>query len=408
MDLLSPGADRRARPLVFEALCALLAATALVVLLGRVTNRIEPAELSFDEKLYVKMAAEGPLEARPRTAPFAYRPGTVLVVRGIARIAGIPPERAYAVLTAGALPIFLALLYFLARLHTRSKWRAVVATLLAGLSYSTVKRLLFNPISPDGLGLVLVTLGAILVAQGRMYALAGVTAAGVLCREFVLLPALAAALQGLGHIRSRWQEALRALVPLGAGLLVAGALRLAIRVESTAQHVDPLVAATWGNALQVFDTAWFLNAAGACLTFLWPLSVVPWRHDNTRGVLPPWLRIYALALAGVVLFAGSNFMWIVAYFAPFLVVAWVVKAPSGRSLDLVLLWLVMVVNRTLEPIPSPRNFDAYVGHMAFFGSRLDLSTGVRALVLAAAVATYLGLATLVREGSQSRRPEAGP
>jgi hypothetical protein len=87
------------------------------------------------------------------------------------------------------------------------------------------------------------------------------------------------------------------------------------------------------------------------------------------------------------------------------VVAWVLKGPvRAYGLDLVLLALVLAVNHTLEPIPSPRDFLNYVSYMSFYGSNLDLHTGVRALVIAAAATAYLGLAALWRE----RQPADDP
>ena len=81
------------------------------------------------------------------------------------------------------------------------------------------------------------------------------------------------------------------------------------------------------------------------------------------------------------------------------------KAPArAYGLDLALLGLVMAVNHTLEPIPSPRDFQNYVSYMSFYSSNLDLHTGVRALVIVAAVTAYLGLAALWRE----RRPPDEP
>ena len=70
---------------------------------------------------------------------------------------------------------------------------------------------------------------------------------------------------------------------------------------------------------------------------------------------------------------------------------------------LLCLGLVLAVNHTLEPIPAPRDFINYVSYMSFYSSHLDLHTGVRAPVIAAAAIAYTGLAALWRE----RQPVAG-
>jgi hypothetical protein len=290
-----------------------------------------------------------------------------------------------------------------------------VGTLLVALSYAAMKRLIFNPIGADAVGLLLVAVACLLTVQRRFVLLALVTTLGVTCREFVLVPAVAAAIAARGAIGLRAPRSLGPLLPLGGGLLAAVLVRLVVRVDVTHQHLDPLAPATWRHALMVFDSRWLLNAVGALATFLWPLLCLRWRPaaDAAPGAaaaprLPAWAAAYGALLFPVILFAGTNFVWFAAYFAPLLVVAWVLKGPArAYGLDVALLLLVVAVNHTLEPIPSPRDFLNYVSYMSFYGSNLDLHTGVRALVIAAAAAAYLGLAALWRERRQPEEPTRG-
>jgi hypothetical protein len=403
---------RAARLTWRETLVALAAAVVTVVAVGAVTNRLEPTWYFYDEQAYLKMAVEGVRALKPVTAPFAYRPGTVLAAGAVARVAHVPPARAYAGIAAVALPLFLLCLYALARAHTRSRWRAGVATLLVAFSYAAMKRLIFNPIGADAIGLLLVAVACLLTVQRRWLLLALVTTLGVTCREFVIVPAVAAAVAARGDIGLRAPRSLRPLLPLCGGLVAALVVRLVIRVDATNQHLDPLAPATWRHALMVFDSRWLLNAVGALATFLWPLLCLRWRPAAGAAApprLPAWAVAYGAVLFVVILFAGTNFVWFAAYFAPLLVVAWVQKGPArAYGLDLVLLALVLAVNHTLEPIPSPRDFLNYVSYMSFYGSNLDLHTGVRALVIAAAATAYLGLAALWRERQPADDPAGQP
>ncbi|MBI5479331.1 MAG: hypothetical protein HY906_10770 [Deltaproteobacteria bacterium] len=404
-----------------ETLVALAAAVVTVVAMGALTNRLEPTWYFYDEQAYLKMAVEGVQAVKPVTAPFAYRPGTTMLAGAVARIAHVPPARAYAGIAAVALPLFLLCLYALARAYTPSRWRAGIATLLVAFSYSAMKRLIFNPIGPDALGLLLTAVACLLLVQRRYLLLALCTTLGVTCREFVIVPAVAAAIAARGTIGWRAPRSLRPLLPLVGGLLAALLVRLVIRVDVSNQHLDPLTPSTWHRALLVFDERWLVNDVGALATFLWPLLCVPWRSAPAAasadppaggapgpGRLPAWAVTYGALLFVITLFAGTNFVWFAAYFAPLLVVAWVLKGPPRAfGLDLVLLGLVVAVNHTVEPIPSPRDFQNYVSYMSFYSSNLDLHTGVRALVIAAAATAYMGLAALWRERARPGGP-AGP
>jgi hypothetical protein len=389
-----------------ETLVALAAAVVTVVAVGAVTNRLEPTWYFYDEQAYLKMAVEGLGAVKPVTAPFVYRPGTILLAGAVARVAHVPPARAYAGIAAVALPLFLLCLFALARAYTPSRWRAAIATLLAALSYSAMKRLIFNPIGPDAIGLLLVAVACLLLVQRRYLLLALCTTLGVTCREFVIVPAVAAAIAARGTLGLRAPRSLRPLLPLAGGVLAALIVRLVIRVDVSNQHLDPLTPSSWHRVFLVFDGRWLVNEVGALATFLWPLLCVPWRAApgapapgaSGPGRLPAWAVSYGALLFLVTLFAGTNFVWFVAYFAPLLVVAWVLKGPRrAYGLDLVLLGLVLAVNHTLEPIPSPRDFLNYVSYMSFYSTTLDLHTGVRVLVIAAAATAYGGLTTLWRE-----------
>jgi hypothetical protein len=404
----APREPRAASLPLRETLVALAAAVVTVVALGAVTNRLEPTWYFYDEQAYLKMSVEGLGAVKPVTAPFVYRPGTILLAGAVARVAHVTPARAYAGIAAVALPLFLLALYALARAYTPSRWRAAIGTLIVALSYAATKRLVFNPISPDALGLLLTTVACLLLVQRRLLLLTLVTTVGVCCREFVIVPAIAVALAARGTIGLRAPRSLRPLLPLAGGLVAAVVVRLLLRVDASNQHLDPLAPATWHRLLLVFDSRWLVNDVGALATFLWPLACVPWRAaPGAPGParVPPWVVGYGAVLFVVTLFAGTNFVWFAAYFAPLLVVVWVHKGPARAfGLDLVLLALVVAVNHTLEPIPSPRDFQNYVSYMSFYASNLDLHTGVRALVIVAAAAAYLGLAALWRE----RQPTDGP
>jgi hypothetical protein len=232
--------------------------------------------------------------------------------------------------------------------------------------------------------------------QRRFLLLALVTTVGVACREFVLVPAIAAAIAERGTIGWRAPRSVRPLLPLAGAVLALVLVRLLIRVDVSNQHLDPLVPSTWRRLFTVLDSRWLLNDVGAVATFLWPLACVRWRAAPAR--LPSWVVSYGAVLLVATLVAGTNFVWFAAYFAPLLVVAWVQKGPARAfGLDLALLALVMAVNHTLEPIPSPRDFINYVSYMSFYAGNLEAHTGVRALIIMAAAAAYWGLLALWRE-----------
>jgi hypothetical protein len=104
------------------------------------------------------------------------------------------------------------------------------------------------------------------------------------------------------------------------------------------------------------------------------------------------------------LFAGMNFVWFAAYFAPVLAVGYVVKAKDEpRWLAVVLLVLAIATNRLLERLPQPnQDLHGYVGFMSFFGHRLDDATGVRALHLLGAFVLFRLARGLARERAVRR------
>jgi hypothetical protein len=199
--LAAPPVPRAA--LAVELAVALTVAVATVWVVARLTPAIDATGWGFDEKVYLNAAVDGPLATKPRTAPFLYRPGTTLLVGAVARALHLSPERAFAAVAWVALPLFLFLIYVLARRYTSSRLRALLAMLLVGVSFSATKRLVFNPISPDALGLLLVALATLLLVSGRTTALLVVTAVGVACREFVVIPAVVLALGGAARAGPR-------------------------------------------------------------------------------------------------------------------------------------------------------------------------------------------------------------
>jgi hypothetical protein len=389
-------APRPVSPL--ELALVLVVACGVVILAGYFTNRLDRKAWFFDEKAYVAMATNGPGKMPHPRAPFVFRPGTTLLAGAVARVAHVAPERAFAAIAWFALPLFLVLNYLLARRYTASRFRALLAMLCVGLSYSAIKRLVFDPISPDAIGLLFASVATLLLVQRRFWLLTAATAVGVACREFVLLPALVAAV-GAIHPPAGGPRRLARLAPLGAALAVSVLIRLLIPFESSSQTVDPLVPESWISTRVILEPNWVANVVGASATFLLPLLCV-WRERADGATRAPrWVWVYAAFLLVVMLFAGMNFMWFAAYFAPVLVVGYVVMADDEPPwLQIALVILVAAVNRFLEDLPAPeRDLSAYIGFMAFYSHRVDLFSAVRVIDMLAAFACYRALRAGWRE-----------
>jgi hypothetical protein len=380
---------------------ALLAAVALCALMRLVTPAQEAASRVADTRLYVQMAERGVLGRAPVGAPFAYRAAFTTLAGATSRALGVPTDAVFGAMALVGLPLFLALLYLIARRAT-GPLNAAFAVVLVGISFSAGKRIFYNPIDPDVLGLPLTALAAWLALERRWAWLAAVTCAGVLFREFVAVPTLAAAVVEwrAGTLRRRAPATWWPLAGVAGALLTAVALRLVIPVSGSTQMLDPLHRATWRNAVVLLNSRWIANDAGAIATFMLPVLCL-WRRQRgalPRPALPAWAVAYGVTLFAVTLVAGTDFVRFAAYFAPLFVILYAAEAQDEPVwLQVVLVLLMLGVNRIAEPIPPPtKDHWRYIGFAAFYSHHMDVHTATRVAELAGIVAVYRGLRALVR------------
>ncbi|HEY3358789.1 MAG TPA: hypothetical protein VGQ83_36410 [Polyangia bacterium] len=391
---------------------ALVGAIAVVALMHAINPWQEPGARVADTKQYLQMAEQGVGGAR-FSSPFAYRIGFIALGGATARMLGVSRDHGFAAMALVGLPLFLVLLYLLGRDLTRSRLHAGIAVLLVGISFSVGKRLCYNPIDPDTLGLPLTALASLLALRRRYGWLTLVTCVGVLGREFVVVPAVAAALTEWRAGALSWRDR-RSWWPLAAvagALLIALGLRLAVPVARSTMMVDPFHRETWRNAISLLNSRWIANDAGAIAAFLLPVLCL-WhveRAGRRVAAMPRWAVHYALVLFAVTLVAGSDFTRFAAYFAPLLVILYVLEAADEPVwLQVVLVVLILGANRIAEPIPPPnKDHWRYIGFAAFYTHHMDVYTATRVVELIGTVAVYRALRSVSRWWRRDTSPLGG-
>jgi len=400
-----------------EALLALAAAAAVVAAMSALAGRLDPAGYGWDEQQYLSMAERGVRGNDRLEGPFVYRLGATTLAGLLARALSWPVDRGFEALAHLCLPPAFAMSYLLARRHCDERWRAALAALAVATSFSACKRILFNPIIPDAVGLLLVSAAALLLDARRWRSLAALTAVGVLCREFVAVPAMAAAAWAWASGERPRRGGLGPFLPLLAAVSVALLERALIRPAVSTQLVDPMAPQNLVHLQVLLWGRWLANDALAIASFLFPLLCV-WRGGapaapappGEGATLPPWLSFYALALLPVTALAGTNFGWFCAYFSPLLAVGLVRKGRGeGPAALLFLLLLTLGVNRVLEPVPQPgAGVWVSLGFWSFWGHNVDSHSLTRLVVLAGSFVAYRGATALAAEARAGLAQGGGP
>lgn len=385
---------------------AAAAAIALTLVVDLATNATPPR---WDGLYYVDMAERG-LAGNPNLiAPFAYRPVMPLASGAVARLLSTSVENGFRVVGWSSILAFLVLVFGLARSIGGGSAREALAVMaLVGLSWQHVKFPLFFPTLVDVAAYPVVVAAFWALLAGRDALCLGLAGAGLLLKEFLVVPwLLLLARQGraLGRLRSS-AAAGRLAASAAVGIVVLALPRMLLDVRASVQFVDPIRnPASLGRLLEVpLDPLRLLNVAYAFIGYWLPALLLATRarlagvRDDLRaaGALAPCCGFAALVLL-LTLFGGDNIAVFASYSAPVLALVLALLLRRGVGAAEVAWAVAAVAAYNLVPLPIPSPETARAAYIDFYGgwaSRVTPRSLLRLLECALFVLVAVGIRRL--------------
>ena len=394
---------------------AALTSLLLVALIGLTTGNTPPTS---DSLHYLNVAAAGLLQNPGLAAPYAYRFGTPVIVRGIHLVTGLGVPgtfQAVAFLSAWAL---LCAAYLLARSAGGTLSTGFAAMGVIAFSFFNVKFSLAVPTMVDAQGFLLITLAFWSLLTGRSGLCLLLSCAGLFFKEFLIIPGTLIIFDRLRTYRNRGGTA-----PL---VWAVSTLCLLVLCFIVPRIAIPVVEGYGANFRWNFTTpshwAYFehlryflagrpdgwrpVNICFAMASYWLPVLVLatPQRMKHVWVILSPLRSLCILHITLVVilaLFGGTNIMIFVAYTLPVLVLVLVtiLGTPVHPAEIGVMLLVVLVYNRIPGATGGPHStIDDIVRFYGGWWSRIDMVTLSRTLEMCG----YILLLTLLRSLTGTR------
>ena len=351
-----------------EALLALLAALLVVLAIASWTGETAPI---WDGKWYFQLASEGYGAARME-APFVYRPGIPYLARGLAAVTGLGTEASFKLVGRAMAVLLLFAAYALGRSQGASPRQSGFIALLVALCHHHVRLPLFYWSLVDVGGFALLVTGFWWIWRGWHLRAAFLCALGLLFKEMLLVPWIAAMVELVARGERRRRAWVAAPALLGLALFLAP--RLGLEIRHSQQWIDPsqpeTLALLWRAPL---DPARWSLLLGAALVYWMPtlLLLTRERWRALREALRPRARslvVYAGLLFPLVMYGGLNVAVFVSYSvaAQVLVLALLLREarPPAWELGLVLI-LQAFLQHQHQAIPDPHGEQE--AFLAFYG-----------------------------------------
>ena len=380
-----------------------------VALVDGLTNTISPPT-QYDSTFYVDMAEHG-LWGNPNlAAPFAYRPLVPLLVQGIAATTGAAVDPVFYWLARAVAAALIFSVWALAFEVAGTALAAAAAALAAAFSFYVLKLPLFWHTLVDIEALLVMVWSVHALTLGRRRFGLALACAGILMKEFVVIPALLSLAAGVwGKRRAKRGELLVGALAVLAAIALP---RVAISVANSYQSVDPIHAAGWlGDLAIALEPSRWLSVGFSMLAFMMPALILasPKRIARLRALGSVRLGLGAVYLALVALLSllgGSDMPRFSAYLLPLLTIALAVfledepreSTRAFRVLEIAIaLGATFAFNRIWIAIPDPLTqlapfAEVFGGHGECSGPRL----AARAVELALFIGVGATLASLAR------------
>jgi hypothetical protein len=352
-----------------------------------------------DTAAYLDMAEHG-LAGNPKlVAPFAYRPVVPLGIGLLARAFHADPWRTFEVAAHVWSVVFLLACFSFARSQGASPSSALIAMVAIGLYYCHLKWHLFLVGMIDLYAYPLVILAFWLILERRYDACLVLSAAGLLVKEWMLVPLLT---QAIVRVRGEGLRAsARSLALTAVALVVCFVVpRLLIPVAKTVQDVDPFN--DWGTLTRLLSYPLSgkrdLNIVFSYLAYWLPALLLltrtraeqVWHRLGGRRFA---VGVHMALVFPLVMYGGTNIMVFVGYMvvAELLVLCLLLDdAPWWEAA----LMLVVVARFNLIWLPSP-SLDRGLRALTHYGGYHDVVTA-RSWMRFAELTTYLVAFPVVR------------
>jgi hypothetical protein len=397
-----------------DVVAAVAAAVLWTVAIDVTTPAFDARTYRWDSAIYLDMAERGVSGNDTLVAPFAYRFVAPVLARTIAQWPPLSVDDGFRIVTYAGVIAELVLVYALARLIGAASGAAFVVMAVAALSLFNVRFLLFDIYRPDALAFALTLLSTWMLLAGWPGPAAGLAAAGVLVREFLVAP-LAAGLVALVRRPGPWRWRLTSLaVPVSVAAVGIVLPRVLIPVHQNVAATDPfrgdLLRTLWTTPLSGPRD---INIVFCLASYLLPLLALGSGGRLSRawaslGEARSVVVVSAALTVALTMYGGTDVARFTAYLVAvqtILLAAVFREGVSPIEAGLTLL-AVAVFNRvhvfTVPMEPIDRYLDFYGG----FADRVNAATAWRAIELVAWIVAVRVAGVIVT--SRNRQPVSSP
>jgi len=395
-----------------QSITVVLISLLLVIGIDLVTNDLNTERYFWDFAFYFDMADHGLVGNDHLWAPLAYRPATPLLAGALSDIFSLSTVSGFKVIAYIGAVAQLTLVFALAN-HVRADfWRGLALVTVVALSLYNVKFLLFDVSRPDHLAYPLMILAMLALFRRRWALCLAVCCAGLLVREFLIIPAvimLVVLAQDYRQTRTRSTLWIIAAAGILISLFVI-APRLLIPVQGSGQMVDPFNRADWASELihAITSQRRIVNVLFNLISYTLPilLLITPQRLKIVWARLDGFRLIIGLYTALVLIFTlyGGTDLW---RFTTYLFIPQVIILT--RLLDVVplveipyMLLFVALYNKIGCAIPNV--LDPYLDFYGGYATRVNAVTLLRLFEIAVYIAGVVLLRWLIHLLEQFGEP----
>lgn len=384
-----------------EFILYLVIAVSLTIVVDMVTisylTNDYPDKYNWDHFYYINMVQTDNWFA----APFAYRFGTPLMVRGIVSVTNASIETGFRIVAyLGVIGQILGLFY-LGR-HFQFSLRTRVLTVFAAATYFyNMRFLMFNVYQVDQMGLALLLLSFLMLLRRNIPMLVLATVIGLQFREFVIIPAAIFVAQGAVSLfkgalnRKQALEVIIVFVSTSVAVIVP---RLFIETTGSLAVIEPkLPGLTLQRLMNVpLDIARDLILVYYLAAYLLPLLllITPRRLSSAWGRLEGYrfmLAFYSIFLFVLVMYAGTDIGRFMPYYCIPMVIMLGMMLEEGIPLYeiIFLLMAVAIFNKVHYQVPNhPMSL------LIFYGAHENRGLAVSVVRFAELLAFWGGMVLL--------------